>query len=263
MAATGLKGKAIKLMLAAALLLLFLPAGCANQEAAGIHLKSGIAYLEARQYTPALKALLDAQKENPDDPQIHYYLGILYHEKNLENEATREFERAIALKPDYSDAYNYVGLIHASAGRHDEAIAAYKKALSNLLYETPSFSWYNMGLSYLKKGSYDEALKSFNEAIRNDPNQFNHARYETEIGKAYLKKGEADKAGLHFSRAVKIAPDFLEARYGLGKSYQLQGRNPLAVREFQTVLTAAPDSELGLKAREEIESLSRPVKGRK
>lgn len=247
---------AIVLLIFAAILI----GGCANEKAAGIHLNSGIAFLESQQYSSALKELVEAQKLNPDDPVIHYYLGILYHVRGLPKETIRELEKAISLKPDYSDAYNYLGLVYDGQGQYDQAIASFKKAVANVLYETPSFAWNNMGWSYFKKGDFGAAAEAFKEAIRLEPNTFNHAVFENNIGRSLLEKGDFDSAISHFNQVLKISPDFIEARYWMGKCFQAQNKKYAALKEYRTVMAEAPNTELSEKAKKAADSLIKSAK---
>jgi tetratricopeptide (TPR) repeat protein len=234
--------------------------GCANEKAARLRLNSGIAYLESRNYPLALKELLEAEKQDSSNPLIHYYLGILYHVKGLPNDSIREFEKAIDLKSDYSEAYNYLGLVYDSTGQFDNAIASYKKALSNLLYETPSFAWNNLGWSYYKKGDYDAAVSAFSEAIKLEPNLYSHAVFEINIGRSFLAKKEYDRAILHFNKVLQTAPDFIEARYWLGKCFEGQNKKYAALKEYQAVIAKVPNTELAIKAKAEIDQLTKPIR---
>ena len=131
---------------------------------------SGTAHIQAGQYTPALKELLEAEKLTPNDPTVHYYLGIAYERKGFIDDAVKEFQKAIALKPDYSEAHNFLGTIYLTRGNYDEAIVSFNRALINPLYETPSVPLYNMGRAYKAKGDVRAAYASFSEAIRKEPN---------------------------------------------------------------------------------------------
>jgi type IV pilus assembly protein PilF len=242
---------------AASALLIFvaLLAGCANERAAAIHLNAGTAYLESRQYVSAIKELRQAVAQNPSNPASHYYLGIAYHAKGTEKDAILELQTAISLKEDYSEAYNYLGMVYDSLGDFDRAIANFKKALANILYETPSFAWNNLGWTYFKKKDYDAAIASFSEALKLETNAYNRAAFEISMGRAFFEKGDFDTAVNHFTRAAQIAPELLESRYWLGKSYRTQNKTAMALQEFQIVISKAPNTELALKAKEEIDSI--------
>ncbi|HPL62595.1 MAG TPA: tetratricopeptide repeat protein [Syntrophales bacterium] len=228
---------------------------CANEMAANLHLKSGMAYIEARQYAAAIKELLAAEKENPGDPAIKYYLGMSYHLKNLPDEAVKYLTRAVELKPDYSEAYNYLGLVYDGIGRYDDAIRSFQNAVSNILYETPSYALNNMAWSYFKKGDYESALARFKEAMGQENNLFSRAMLEKNIGMVYFTKGDMSQASAHLSRSLNMAPEFTEAHYWLGKVYAATKKRGAAVREFQEVVKAAPESEFGIRAKEELEKL--------
>jgi tetratricopeptide (TPR) repeat protein len=223
--------------------------------AANVHLKSGTAYIESRQYAAAIKELLEAEKNNPGDPTIKYYLGIAFHMKNLPEEAVRSLTGAVELKPDYSEAYNYLGLVYDGMGRYDEAIRSFQKALSNILYETPSYALNNMAWSYYKKGDYESAIARFKEAVGQENSLFSRAMLEKNIGMVYFRMEDMPQASLHLKKALDMAPEFTEARYWLGKVYAATKKRSAAAREFQEVVKAAPESEFGIRAKEELEKL--------
>ena len=50
--------------------------GCVSEKVTSQHLDSGIAYLESQQYPSAMKELMAAEKQHPQDPVVHYYLGV-------------------------------------------------------------------------------------------------------------------------------------------------------------------------------------------
>ena len=90
--------------------------------------KTGLALLEAGQYLGALKVLLEADKDDPDDPVTNYYLGIAYNGRGMRDMALERFQRAVYLKEDYSEAHNYIGVIYMDMGQWEKAIVAFDLA---------------------------------------------------------------------------------------------------------------------------------------
>ncbi|MBE9547626.1 MAG: tetratricopeptide repeat protein [Proteobacteria bacterium] len=234
-------------------------AGCATnglkKERADAHLDVGKAYIQARQYTFALKELLEAEKINPRDPEIHYCLGISYHGKGLTKEAIAEFEKVVDLKPNYSNAHNYLGTIYLSIGLVDKAIGEFNKALANVLYTTPEVALYNMGRAYSQKGDYRTALTKYNEAVIKKPNTIPIPLIEKDMGIVSFKLGDVDKAIRHFRKSLEIAPEYVEPHYWLGRCYVKKGNVDGAIEEFRAVVRIAPESEFGRKARESLEAI--------
>jgi type IV pilus assembly protein PilF len=233
--------------------------GCATDDAARkkahAHTDVGSAYIQAGQYTAALRELLEAEKLMPGDPRVHYMLGLAYEQKGLPEEAFTQFKRAVALKPDYSEAWNWLGTVYFSRGLTDEAIECYRKALSNTLYDTPSLALYNMGEAYMKKGLFRAAYASYQEALSREPTTRMRPRIEMNMGVARISLGEPQESLKHLNKVVDEFPNFAEARYWLGTAYQKLGDKKNAAREFQTVIRMDPDSVFGAKARESLNSL--------
>ncbi len=231
--------------------------GCGDPKVSGVHLNAGLAYMETKQYPLAMQELMKAEKLNPSDPSVHYYMGVIYHARGMTKEAMGEMERAIALKADYADAYNYLGLIYDNGGQYEKAVACFKKAATNVLYETPSYAWNNLGGTYYKMGNYDASAAAYAEAARLDINVVNRATFEINAGRALMTKGDADKAIPYFRDVQKIMPDAFEAHYWLGKAYQLKNNREEALKAFRTVVEKAPNTPLQAKAQEAIDQINR------
>jgi len=233
-------------------------ASCAvkNAKLAGLYLDKGVTYIQQGQYTSALRELLEAKKLNPDDQVIRYYLGIAYHGKRLMPEAIAELKEAIDIKPDYSDAHNYLGTVYSEMGKWDEAIEEFNKAVSNILYETPSGALNNMGYAYYKKGDYQTALSKFDEAVRKEPNTLLLPLIEKNRGMTCFARGQINEAIRNLKKSLAEAPDFPETHYWLARCYLELKNTNAAKEEFRAIINVAPDSEFGVKARAGLEAIA-------
>jgi type IV pilus assembly protein PilF len=243
----------------AILLISLLLTGCLktpwDYHQAGMHMNLGMAYIEANQYTPALKELLAAETFTPDDARIHFYLGIAYHGSGFSDKALDAFKRAIDLKPDYSEAHNFMGIIYSNAGQWDMAIAAFSKALANIVYNTPAAALYNMGWAYYQKGNYPMAVSKYDEALRREPNTVLAPLIFKNMGLARLGIGHVDEAMYDFKQALAAVPDYAEAQYWLAECHIRKKDWKEAKTQFQALVKTAPDSEFGLKAQNRLNDL--------
>jgi type IV pilus assembly protein PilF len=224
---------------------------------AGMHMNLGMAYIEANQYTPALKELLEAEKYTPDDARIHFYLGIAYHGNGFSDKAVDAFKRAIDLKPDYSEAHNFLGIIYSNAGQWDMAIASFNKALANIVYSTPAAALSNMGRAYYQKGDYATAMSKYHEALRREPNTVLAPIIANNMGLASLGRNQVDEAIQHFKKAIAAVPDYAEAQYWLAECYINKKDWEEAKTQFQALAKTAPDSEFGIKAQNRLNDLKK------
>jgi len=227
-----------------------------NKRLAAIHMDRGLAYMEQGQYTPALKELLEAKQNNVYDPVIRYHLGVAYYGKKLHQEAIKELKDAIDIQPNYSEAHNYLGMIYSEMGLWDEAIVEYKRALSNILYETPTNAMNNMGYAYYKKGDYPAALATFDEALAKEPNTILRPLIEKNIGMTYFTRGEMSQAIQYLKKSVDVAPEFSETRYWLARCYLAQKNTKAAADELHLIIKIAPESEFAVKARDLLKTIA-------
>jgi len=245
--------------LAGLALLVTVIAGCASdaelKEKAGGLIRIGAAHIQAGQFTPALKELLEAEKLTPDDPTVHYYLGIAYERKGFAEDAFREFQKAIALKPDYSEAHNFLGTMYLTRGNYDEAIVSFNRALVNPLYETPSVPLYNMGRAYKAKGDPKGAYASFSEAIRKEPNSHLMFALELNLGVIDYQEGSYRESEKHLARSIELAPNLVEGHYWLGMTQMQLRKRKEAAESFKKVIQLAPESDWAVKSRENLRKL--------
>jgi type IV pilus assembly protein PilF len=234
-------------------------AGCTTdaelKEKAMGHIRIGTAHIQAGQYTPALKELLEAEKLTPNDPTVHYYLGIAYERKGFMDDAFKEFQKAIALKPDYSEALNFLGTIYLARGNYDEAIVYFNRALGNPLYETPSVPLYNMGRAYKAKGDLKGAYASFSEAIRKEPGSHLTFALELNLGVIDYQEGSYPEAEKHLTRSIERAPNLAETHYWLGMTQMQLRKRKESAESFKKVIQLAPESDWAAKSRENLKRL--------
>ncbi len=238
------------------LLLLLVFGACTNaarlQEQSDMHMRMGTAYLASSQYNGALKELLLAEKLTPEDSRVHYLLGITYYGKRLDEKAVAEFQRAIALNPNDSESLNYLGAVYLDKGRWDDAIASFKLALSNILYDSPTATLYNMGRAYYEKGQYALAMKLYQDAAAKEPDSVLMPLIEKNMGMTALAKGDLEDAVRHLQKSIVLSPSLVESHYWLGMCYRQQGRSHDAAVSFQAAVRLAPESEYGRKAGDQL-----------
>ncbi len=235
-------------------------AGCAaqqttekNSELAEATREIGEAYMRQGDYTAALRELIKAQNLNPDDPYVHNDLGLCYMAKERMTDAVKHFKKAIALKPEYAPARNNLGSAYLAMEQWDAAIAVFKEITKDVLYATPHFPLYNLGIAYYRKGDYAKSLDYYREALKIQPD-FVKALYG--IGRTYLAMNQGSLALRHLERAAQQAPKVPEIHFDLAEAYVLVGRFDQARHTYETVIDLAPsDSPLAAKARRRMGSL--------
>ncbi len=240
-------------------MVMILTAACATTDHAKIKKQAeairgvGEAYMLERNYTAALRELLKAEKMNPDDHLLHNDLGLVYRKKGRLDKSIEHFKKAIALKPDYAPAINNLGMAYIADKQWDKAIATFEELTENLLYATPQYPRFGLGLAWYNKGDYRKAEKYLNEAL-----QFYRDGYRRDptfiytlqgLGVTYLALNELDRAQQVLEEAVRYAPKLAGLYFDLGRVYVAMKKYDQAEYVFSKVIELQPDGDLARQAK--------------
>ena len=165
----------------------------------------GEAYLQQGKYRVALKQLKKAEELYPSDHLLQDDLGLAYLYLKDRDQAIFHFKKALEIKDDYNPARNNLGNAYAEKKEWDKAIEQYKIVTSDLLYGTPQFPLSNLGVVYYELQEYGLSAQ-------------------------------------YFLKALDIKPDFIQALYGLAKTYMAVDRVPDAIAKLEKAVDISPDS---------------------
>ncbi len=242
--------------IASACVLLMLIASCAPQQnKSDLIIQSatmrdlGEAYLKQRDYTSALRKLLEAEAMNPEDPYLQHDLGLAYMAKNSLENAENHIKKAIAIKPDFAPAKNSLGVVYLTQEKWDAAIAVFKELTGDLLYATPHYPLTHLGWAYYNKQQYETSEKYYREAIGYDAN---YAPALRGLGRTCAAMGRTDEAIAFYEKAVAKSPRLVEAYFDLGRAYFRSGDYDKALAAFEKVRELAPEHALAEEAEKEM-----------
>jgi type IV pilus assembly protein PilF len=166
------------------LLAMLLLTSCASRKddldikQAGLYFGAGTQSLMDRQYTEALKNLLQANKLDPENSDILNNLGMAYYFKGEKELAVRTLNAALKINPDNSDAKVNLASMYFKEGRFADAEKIYKQVLKDLTYDKQARTLYNLGLIELQSNKDNVAAENyFKRSIKEDDNYcpaYNH-----------------------------------------------------------------------------------------
>ncbi|NOY13961.1 MAG: tetratricopeptide repeat protein [Deltaproteobacteria bacterium] len=215
------------------------------RQQADVHYKLGLSQLESNNPTRALRELLIAVRNGPNDSAIHAALAEAYQLKKAYPQAERHYLQAIKLSKGDPRYENNLASLYLDMQQWDKAISYFDKAGSNLLFLNSHVALTGKSYAYFKKGDYPAALRQIEDVIAIAPRYARAYYIQSEV---YQALGQEDKARQSLNRAVAVAPDFIPAIYQLGLMLQQDKQLTAAREKFKQVVELAPDSEWGLKA---------------
>ncbi len=239
------------------LALVFFAVSCAaplakRKEDSDVHYQLGKVHLNDRNYSEALKEFTTAIEKYPDEPSYHNGLGLAYFARSMNKEAIEQFKEAVRLDSKFSDGYLHLSAVYLSEKRWDDAIAAADSAVKNIFYRTPELAHLNRGLAFYNKGDYRNAFESFKKAVELNAN-FTPAYYN--MGLTLDKLNSLSEAVEAFGFAVKLDDAYVDAHFNMGLAYIKLKNKAAALKEFEKVITLAPQTERAQSAKDYINLL--------
>lgn len=208
-------------------------------------MQMGVTYLQQKNLPAAMRELTRAAELDPENPEIDMTLGLAYQARGDLGKAEEYMRSAIRKNPDYSAARNNLGNVLSLQGRSEEAIREYEKAVSNVLYPTPEYGYYNMGREYARLKDLSKAEAMYQRAIALRPSYVEAYR---DLAKVQSEKGQWQEAARTLERLVEVAPSYAHGWMDLGRLYLRLDRPGQALAAFRNAMTNTEDPALRKEA---------------
>jgi tetratricopeptide (TPR) repeat protein len=170
---------------------------------------------------PALEALEEAVRIDPDGAYSYNGLGIAYLEQEPPDftRAMLAFQEATRLAPHWAYPQHNLALTYAQVGNFGDAIRTYQEAMRL----APQFAYlpYNLGLMYQRLHRNSEAEQMYRLAIakagrlRDDIRPRHLAMANNALGYLKASTGGEKEAQELYRRAISLDDGLLEARHNL------------------------------------------------
>ncbi len=152
---------------------------------------------------------------------VHYYLGLIAQSQGNPQGAEDELKKSLLANPTDADTLLALSEVAAQLGKTDEAIQGYLAALQFV----PNY-----------RQAYEGLAKAYTSAGKTTEAAYANAMVD-------YCKGSYDTAISQLQAVVKAKPDFAEAFYGLGASYDKKGDRDQAIAAYQKAIELQPNYE--------------------
>lgn len=220
------------------------------EKRAEIYYNQGTADLINKDYTHALKNLLQAYALSPKDSRVSNNLGMAYYFKKDTEMAVRYVKKAIELDKNNADARMNLATIRMEQGNLAAAEEEYKQILKNLTYESQFRTYYNLGVISLKRKNYAQAVRYFRDSIEVN-RQYCPSHYE--LGKIAYAQRDYDLALRKFKDAADgICYDNPEPQYMQALSMIKLGHYASARMRLEDILERFPKHKIANASKREL-----------
>lgn len=208
-----------------------------------VMLKLAEIHFYLKEYSQAKQILKNVMTIDDGIGQIYFLQGLILLENSDTVNAIRSLQFAIDKEPDFYDAYIMLGSVNAKLN-NDLAID-YFKAAADIRPDSYE-ARYNLAI-YLQDHNYTtEAQNEYQYIIDNIDTTSANPYYN--IG--YLNliyEQDFDKALKYFTIAIEKEPDYVEAWYNRGFTYEVMGKLKKARADYEQSLKIKSNYPLSVK----------------
>jgi type IV pilus assembly protein PilF len=219
--------------------------GCAswqndNKEKAALFAQIGNSNFEGGDYPAALRALLQAEKLDPENAPVQNNLGLVYFMRERYDTSEKHLHRALTLQPNFTDARNNLARVLIEEGRYTEAKKELRIVLNDLTYNGFAKAYINLGLAYFNEKNYQQSMTAFGKTIElENDNCVAHSYY----GRSLFELKEYSRAASALDRAISFCQKQLydEPHYYSALAYYRTGQKSKAVARFEEIIKIYPN----------------------
>ena len=205
-------------------------------------------YAERQEHIKAIDAYSAYVKKNPEATPARFLLGNALLAARHYPEAIVEYENLAALRPEWAALFGRLGYAYLMAGKPTLAAKAYRRTLE--IQPDSSVVRYQLARLYEAQDSLAAAIREYRLLLDGEPERAElHVRLANllvaqEGGRQRtlpLKpNARISEAEAHYRQAVELAPDDVDARWGLGMMLAKLGRYEEAIEHFGRILELDP-----------------------
>lgn len=162
--------------------------------------------------------------------------AINLHQAGELKQAERLYRHILEHDTDHADALHFLGLIAYQTGKNEIAINYIKKAIKLSLPNALYFL--NLGNVYFVIGRFNKSEESFIKSLAIKPDYADAHYY---LGRTFQVQREMDKAIHQYQETVQLNPDYPDAYFHWGNILMTIGKIEAAIKQFRQAVQFRPN----------------------
>jgi tetratricopeptide (TPR) repeat protein len=216
-------------------------------------LKLSEVYLILKDYDNCFKYSGMALDKERINPVAHFIRGYAYMEIGDTALAIKNFQAAADQDQKYYEAYVQLGILYSIA---KNPLATGYLQTATRISPNRTEAYYLLGLAYQDQENFIQAIATYNQLLVLDPG-YKEALYNI----AYINlvhTGDYKTATEYFTRAITIDPEYIDAYFNRGYSFELLGDYARARQDYELSLKIVPNYERSIEGLNRLDKLEMP-----
>lgn len=205
-------------------------------------------FMQGRNYPAALKELISAEQDDPNNAQVQEYLGHVYLARERYELAEKHYLKALDLDPNFTDVRNSLARLYIETGRLNKSEEFLKLAMNDLTYIPYYRTLANYGVLEFKRKNFTKAADYFKKSLEKDRENCETNIY---LGRSYLEGNDLDVAILQFEKSLSFCSQINSDAAHYYSAISLYRKNEVARAQtrFEELIKLYPEGFHNEKAR--------------
>lgn len=206
---------------------------------------------ETKNYRLAEKLLQQLVLTGHSSLEVFHMLATLYHDQGRLKQALKLFKKVLQLDPTHTEAGLAASMILNDLGQYEEGARVFKRTEAQLkktagqpskvLQKELFLKHLELGQLYEQAEDDSEALTQYLKALPLSPDSQSRAETGLAIAEGYVRLKKEHKAIQQLRFILQEVPDFVPARQRVAELLHQQGKQLVALAQWETILSTEPN----------------------
>ena len=211
-------------------------------------LKQAEIHLVVGNHLEALKHLDRVIELDDLNDKAIFLRGVVFMETGDTSRAVRNFQKAIDINQEYMEAYMQLGILYSL--KKNRIALDYFNSVLNMDPDNLEAK-YSIAIFYQEAGEYENAMSAYGSILVDKPD-FYIAHYNMGYIELVYRENYED-AIEHFTEAIGINPEYADAYYNRGLSYEMLGDVQNSYENYKEAVTLQPNHPKALEGLKRID----------
>ena len=187
-------------------------------------LNISIAFENVRHYELAIKYLIQAYRQQPENLSVLYDLGYFYDRLHRFDESLKYYQKYLDLDPYSDNVWYNIGIVYHKLEKYEKAVEAYDFSIA--INPDYASAYFNKATVWVNAGKFELAIAAYRDFLEVEPENTQTYCY---MGDCYEQMDRLKDALAAFQRVIELDNTDPEGWFGAGMIYMRLNRHREAI----------------------------------